>query len=383
MSLPEHHARRRELQQLAGGGAHAGRLAPGEHPRRLDDHQQHAPDGALHAGQLEGRDRNQWGDDPFPVVRSIWNQPGKSLVAQLNQNIGSTMVNSLTFSYSANTIDGHARRRGPGAGRRRSTRRSPPSSRPTSSSRAAQAQPAALWGVARALLGRHLWNQAPWLNNQDLFVLKDDYSAVFGKHFVKAGVLAQLQQEERGARQHLAGVGAVSTARSGFLGPNGVRRPGVTTGNTIGELAAARASVWNTGEIRTNKPVQQRWNDFEFYIADSYKVSPRVTADFGVRSQPPHACPTMADDQHGELRPGRRSTPPRQLPLQRPALPPGRRTPAPPSAWPGGADGPNRSLQPDQGACCSRRASASPGTSTATARRPCAAAWASSTAASG
>ena len=64
------------------------------------------------------------------------------------------------------------------------------------------------WGSLGAYGGGVLWNQAPWLNNQDLFVLKDDYSAVFGKHFVKAGVLAQLQQEERGARQHLAGVGA-------------------------------------------------------------------------------------------------------------------------------------------------------------------------------
>ena len=27
-----------------------------------------------------------WGDDPFPVVGSDWNQPGRSLVAQLNQD---------------------------------------------------------------------------------------------------------------------------------------------------------------------------------------------------------------------------------------------------------------------------------------------------------
>ena len=29
----------------------------------------------------------------------------------------------------------------------------------------------------------------PWKNNQDLYVLKDDFSAVFGKHFVKAGAV--------------------------------------------------------------------------------------------------------------------------------------------------------------------------------------------------
>ena len=45
-----------------------------------------------------------WGDSPTSVVGSDWNQPGKSLVAQLNQTIGSSMTNTLTFSYSANMI---------------------------------------------------------------------------------------------------------------------------------------------------------------------------------------------------------------------------------------------------------------------------------------
>ena len=45
------------------------------------------------------------------------------------------------------------------------------------------------WGVLGAYAGGALWNQAPWKNNQDLFVVKDDYSAVFGSHFVKAGML--------------------------------------------------------------------------------------------------------------------------------------------------------------------------------------------------
>ena len=34
-----------------------------------------------------------------------------------------------------------------------------------------------------------LWNEAPFHNNQDLFVFKDDYSLVFGKHMLKAGGL--------------------------------------------------------------------------------------------------------------------------------------------------------------------------------------------------
>ena len=45
-----------------------------------------------------------WGDDPFPAVDSTWDQPGRSLTAQLNQNIGKNMVNALTFALSANRI---------------------------------------------------------------------------------------------------------------------------------------------------------------------------------------------------------------------------------------------------------------------------------------
>ena len=125
----QHHARERDCNNWVESVHHAHQLAAGERARRLDGQQQHAPDAALHAGQLEnGRPTqpNLWGDDPFPAVDSIWNQPGKSLVAQLNQNIGSRAVNTLTFSYSANKIDGHARRRRPGARPARSRPRSPP-----------------------------------------------------------------------------------------------------------------------------------------------------------------------------------------------------------------------------------------------------------------
>jgi len=49
-------------------------------------------------------EENLWGDDPFPAVDSNWDQPGRSLTAQLTRNIGAKGVNSLTFTYSANVI---------------------------------------------------------------------------------------------------------------------------------------------------------------------------------------------------------------------------------------------------------------------------------------
>ena len=96
----------------------------------------------------------------------------------------------------------------------------------------------------------------------------------------------------------------------------------------------------------TNPNVQQRWHDLEFYVADSYKVAPRWTVDFGLRfshMQPPF----MADDQMGNF----------VQSAVNPALgdsscngieyPPGT-NPCTALGIPGGSDGPNRQLVPTQ-----------------------------------
>ena len=69
-----------------------------------------------------------------------------------------------------------------------------------------------------------LWNQAPWQNNQDLYVLKDDWSAVFGKHFVKAGVFLSSNAKNEEPDQHVPGGRCCSTARPASL-PRPVSSP--------------------------------------------------------------------------------------------------------------------------------------------------------------
>ena len=82
-------------------------------------------------------------------------------------------------------------------------------------------------------------------------------------------------------------------------------RGGYRTGST--PATRSRTCCWperssTRTRSSTNPNVQQRWHDIEFYVADSYKVAPRVTVDFGVRfshMQPPF----MADDQLGNFVP--------------------------------------------------------------------------------
>jgi hypothetical protein len=284
-------------------------------------------------------DRNQWGDDPFPVVRSLWNQPGRSLVAQLNQNIGSTMVNSLTFSYSANKIDvvraGDEELVG-------QLNQAIPTLFPSDiKQQGGEGQPAALWGSLGPYSDGTLWNQAPWKNNQDLFVIKDDYSAVFGKHFVKIGGLYSFNKKnEEPANTSLESVGV--NGAEGFLGPGGFTQ-GLTTGNVIANWLL-EGIVWNTDEIRTNKPVLQRWKDYEFYVADTYKASPRVTVDLGVRLSH-FTLPFEANDEMGSFDPNSINPALGNSPCNGMLYPPGT-NPCPALGLQGGGDGPNRSVTP-------------------------------------
>jgi len=284
---------------------------------------------------------NLWGDDPFPVVGSNWDQPGKSLVAQLNQNIGATMVNSLTFSYSANTIN--VARGGDNPELVQQITAAIPTLYPSDiKEQKGQGQPGAMWGSLGPYGGGILWNQAPWTNNQDLYVIKDDYSAVFGKHFVKAGVLYSFNKKnEEPANTTQESVQVNGT--QGFLGPNGYVAGANPTKNTIANWLLS-GTVWNTGEIRTNKSVQQRWEDIEFYVADSYKVSPRVTADFGARFTH-FVLPFMADDQMGTFDVASVNPALGNSPCNGMLYVPGK-NPCPALGLAGGGDGPNRSLQP-------------------------------------
>ena len=231
-----------------------------------------------------------WGDSVTSVVGSNWDQPGRLLVAQLNKTIGSTMTNTLTFTYSASVVT--AARSGDSAVVDQVNRLLPTVYPASVKENGGAAQPA-FWGAGPYAA---LWNQSPWRNNQDLYVLRDDYSAVFGKHYLKAGFLlgtsAKNEDVNSPSAESVQFAGAIGYRTPGYA-------PGLTTGNPIADILL-RDTVYDTQELRTNTHVQQRWRDLEFYVADSYKVTPRVTADFGLRFS--HLTPPwMADDRQANF----------------------------------------------------------------------------------
>ena len=239
-----------------------------------------------------GADRTiLWGDSPFSVVGSDWDQPGRSLVAQLTRTIGSQMTNTLSVSYSANVIT--ATRTGDSAVVDEINAVMPTVYPASVKQRGGAAQPG-FWGAGPY---GSVWNQSPWKNNQDLFAIKDDFSAVVGKHFVKAGFFlsTNAKNEEVGSPPEES---VKFGTAAGFLTPGGYV-PGLTSGHPLADILL-RDTAYFTLELKTNRNVQQRWRDLEFYVADSYKASPRVTVDFGLRFSHLQR-PWMADDQQGNF----------------------------------------------------------------------------------
>jgi hypothetical protein len=214
---------------------------------------------------------NLWGDDPFPAVDSNWNQPSRSFVASLNQTLGNTATNSLQFSYSANKIE--ITRGGDLALSNEITSRLVPILGYNNKEYGADTGHPVFWGGSGYAA---LWNEAPFLNNQDLFVIKDDYTKVFGKHFVKAGVLGSFNKKNEDT------LGNGSTEHSNFWGAGGLPGWGSATGNVLADFLL-KDMTWGFSEFSAGRQVPQRWKDVEMYAADSWQVSRRLTFDYGVR----------------------------------------------------------------------------------------------------
>ena len=213
-----------------------------------------------------------WGDDAFPAVDSNWNQPARSLMVQLTHNIGSKGVNTLSFSYSANKIE--ITRGGQNPELNNQILAAMPSIYPLSSKQYGNdtGHPVFWGGQGYSTL----WNEAPFLNNQDLFVLKDDYTAVFGKHLFRAGFLASTNVKNEDSN------GNGSAQNSAFWGSAGLNGWNANTGNILADFLL-KDMTFGFSEPAGFRAVGTKWKDLEFYAADSWKVAPRVTVDYGVR----------------------------------------------------------------------------------------------------
>ena len=243
---------------------------------------------SLHADEAAGL----WGDSDYPALSDTWNQPGKMSVAKITTTISNTAVNDFQFSWSGNRIA--VSRAGDTPALNDKINAAMPRLFPyTDKIHGTQAAEPVMWdgNTNSGLLGI----LSPWHNRQDLFAWKDDFSKVAGKHTFKAGFLytRNAKDEEVGDEGgELWAGGNANGPAVDYKGP-GWTSPGfcgggwgggcnIGTGNYYGDYLL-RGMTFGYDETQRNHAALVRWRDYEFYGGDAFKVSRRVTLNYGVR----------------------------------------------------------------------------------------------------
>jgi len=227
-----------------------------------------------------------WGEDPFPALNDAWAQPSKSIVGKWTRTIGTTMVNDATFTYSNNRINITPSGLDPNNGNlfgpalQNAISAAIPPQFPESLKTAPASIPTINSGLGNYGSNNTFQTIAPWNNTLDLYVAKDDASKIHGKHTIKFGALVSWNGKNED-------VATSSSERPTFTSSDGNLTlpsvPGFTgTGNNLANVLLPGA-VWNLQETSTNVRAQLRWHDYEFYVADNWKITPRLTLDLGVR----------------------------------------------------------------------------------------------------
>ena len=215
---------------------------------------------------------NFWGDTPFPTLSSDWNQPSKSFAVKLSTTLTSSTVNEFQFSRSGNDIFVTTNQAG------QALNDEIASKFPTVFPRVkGTGLPTVGWGTDGYPT---LWHQAPWDNHQDLWVIKDDLSKVWGSHSFKAGGLFS-----HNIKNELP---------NGGSGLYTVQSSNGRTGNLISELLLKDLPLTQYTELDHQEKVLGRWHDFEFYGTDTWKFSPRLTLTMGMRWS--RYSPTYSDN---------------------------------------------------------------------------------------
>jgi hypothetical protein len=230
----------------------------------------------------------EWGDSGFPAVDSSWYQPSRIAAIRLTKTLGPSAVNDFQFSYSGNRINVSVGGQDPGLSQQIYAASVP--NYPLSGKTAGKdLSPPVLWGPGGYST---LWNLGPWNNRMDRYTWSDDYSKVVGKHQLRFGTLIahnvkdQANNGDFNESPAFWGPGATCTEApsGGNCGnaPWGGTSTGATTGNAIASVLL-HGTLYGYGESSNLHDAAGRYQDYEFYGQDAFRVSHRVTVDYGLR----------------------------------------------------------------------------------------------------
>jgi hypothetical protein len=238
----------------------------------------------LHADEAAGL----WGDSDYPALSDNWNQPGKSAVAKLTTILGGSAVNDFQFSWSGNRI--FISRGGDTPVLNDNINAVLPRIFPyTDKMHGDQVGWPQFWtGTSPS---GELGIISPWVNRQDLFVWKDDFSKVAGNHTFKAGFLysRNAKDEEVGDEYGELWTGgdaqgpAVDYNGPGWTGPFSYCGWGCTGTQNYYANYLLKGETFGYDETQRDSTALVRWRDYEFYGGDTWKVGRRLTLNYGAR----------------------------------------------------------------------------------------------------
>jgi hypothetical protein len=240
-----------------------------------------------------------WGSNHLGVIDESWKQPGKIAVGRLSKTIGSNMVNDFQFSWSQNQITISPTN----VPLEQQLNTTIPYFFPLSGKKYGDKGPSVWFQGATNLPG--VWTIAPWANEQDLYTFQDDFSMVRNRHTFKFGAsLSRNMKDEQQSNLEYGNFGGPA-GFNGCTGGVNLACPNGSTGNKTGYNPAdmlLEGMTFGMGETNTIFTGKNRWQNYEFYAGDTFRLSKKLTVVYGFRwSLLPN--PYLADNRYTVFNP--------------------------------------------------------------------------------
>ncbi|HLZ13424.1 MAG TPA: carboxypeptidase regulatory-like domain-containing protein [Candidatus Acidoferrum sp.] len=218
-----------------------------------------------------------WGDSFFTNVTSDWSQPSRSVMAGLRTQLSDSMINDVHFGWGWNAIITSLN----GNDKQIVSQLQTAIPNVWGTPKDKGAIPEVGWGGWGGLLpygsGQTIWNIAPYGNHEDLYTIQDNLSKVHGNHLFKVGAFfstnAKIENNNGGTDRPVISPFDPSVS--------------IPTGNPLANIlvpgTGAKPQILTVSENSIDATARVHWHDFEWYFQDSWKVTRRVTLEYGFR----------------------------------------------------------------------------------------------------
>ncbi|HEY6945138.1 MAG TPA: carboxypeptidase regulatory-like domain-containing protein, partial [Candidatus Acidoferrum sp.] len=223
-----------------------------------------------------------WGDSFFTNVTSDWAQPSRSVMVGLRSQLTDTLINDVHFGWGWNAII--TTLNGDKKDIVTQLETALPNVWPTTKDKGAL--PEVGWGGWGGLTpygsSQTIWNIAPYGNHEDLYTIQDNLSKVHGNHIFKLGAFystnAKIENNNGGTDRPV-----VTPFDPSVTQPTGNPLANILLPGTAATGPGTAPQIFSLSENSIDATARVHWHDFEWYLADSWKIRRNLTLEYGFR----------------------------------------------------------------------------------------------------